>query len=57
MIQKTKKIFKNKTYCKGPKHKYITNKTDVYHVVDIWRLNLLDLKIIILRKIVIIDLF
>ena len=42
MTQKTIKIFINQTYCKSPN--YATNKTDVYHIDDIWNLEILDLK-------------
>ena len=38
------KIFKNEIYSKGPKKNYATNKTDVYSIDDIWRLDILDLK-------------
>ena len=34
----------NEFYSKGPKKKYVTNKTDVYHIDDIWSLDILDLK-------------
>ena len=44
MIQKNIKIFINEIYSKPPKKNYITNKTDVYHVDDIWSLDILDLK-------------
>ena len=36
MTQENIKIFINEIYSKGPNHKYITNKTDVYHIDDIW---------------------
>ena len=44
MTQKNIKIFINEIYSKGPKKYYPTNKTDVYHIDDIWSLDILDLK-------------
>ena len=44
MTQKSIKIFINEIQSKGPKRNYITNKTDVYHIDDIWSLEILDLK-------------
>ena len=44
MTQKNIKIFVNEIYSKGPKKNYATNKTDVYHIDDIWSLDMLDLK-------------
>ena len=44
MTQKNIKIFINEIYSKPPKKDYITNKTDVYHIDDIWSLDILDLK-------------
>ena len=44
MTQKNIKILKNEIYSKGPKERYATNKTDVYHIDDIWSLDILDLK-------------
>ena len=44
MTQKNIKIFINEIYSKGPKKNYITNKTDVYYIDDIWSLDILDLK-------------
>ena len=44
MTQKNIKIFINEIYSKGPKKNYNTNKTDVYHIDDIWSLDILDLK-------------
>ena len=44
MSQKNNKIFINETYSKPPKKNYITNKTDVYHIDDIWSLDILDRK-------------
>ena len=43
MTQKSIEIFMNKIYSKPPKKKYTTNKTDVYHIDDIWSLDILDL--------------
>ena len=44
MTQKNIKIFINEIYSKPPKKNYDTNKTDVYHVDEIWSLDILDLK-------------
>ena len=44
MTQKNIKMFINKIYSKPPKKNYATNKTDVYHIDDIWSLDILDLK-------------
>ena len=44
MLQKNIKIFINEIYSKPPKKNYATNKTDVYHMDDIWSLDILDLK-------------
>ena len=44
MTQKNIKIFINEIYSKGPKKNYATNKTNVYHIDDIWSLDILDLK-------------
>ena len=44
MTQKNIKTFINEIYSKGPKKYYPTNKTDVYHIDDIWSLDILDLK-------------
>ena len=44
MTQRNIKIFINEIYSKPPKKKYATNKTDVYHIDDIWSLDILDLK-------------
>ena len=44
MTQKNIKIFINEIYSKPPKKKYITNKTNVYYIDDIWSLDILDLK-------------
>ena len=44
MTQKNIKIFINEIYSKPPKPNYATNKTDVYHIDDIWSLDILDLK-------------
>ena len=44
MSQKSIKIFVNEVYSKPPKKNYPTNKTDVYHIDDIWSLDILDLK-------------
>ena len=44
MTQKSIIFFINETYSKGPKKNYATNKTDVYHIDDIWSLDNLDLE-------------
>ena len=44
MTQKTIKKFRNEIYSKGTKKNYSTNETDVQHIDDIWRLDILDLK-------------
>ena len=44
MSQKNIKIFMDEIYSKPPKKYYPTNKTDVYHIDDIWSLDILDLK-------------
>ena len=44
MTQKNIKLFINEIYSKPPKKNYATNETDVYHIDDIWYLDILDLK-------------
>ena len=44
MTQKNIKMFINEIYSKPPKKNYATNKTDVYHIDEIWSLDILDLK-------------
>ena len=44
MTQKNIKIVINEIYSKGARKSYPTNKTDVYHIHDIWSLDILDLK-------------
>ena len=44
MSQKNIKKFINEIYSKPSKKNYATNKTDVYHIDDIWSLDILDLK-------------
>ena len=44
MTQKNIKVFINEIYSKPPKKYYATNKIDVYHIDDIWSLDILDLK-------------
>ena len=44
MSQKNIKVFINEIYSRGPRKYYPTNKTDVYHIDDIWSLDNLDLK-------------
>ena len=38
------KIFMIEIFSKPPKKNYSRNKTDVYHIDDIWSLDVLDLK-------------
>ena len=45
MTQKSIEIFKNELCSETPKKSYPTNKTDVYHIDDIWSLDILDLKV------------
>ena len=44
MSQKNIKMFINEIYSKPPKKYYPTNKTDVYHIDDIWSLDIFDPK-------------
>ena len=44
MSQKNIRIFINEIYSKPPKKNFVTNKTDVYYIDDIWSLDILDLK-------------
>ena len=44
MTQKNIKKFIKEIYSKPPKKNYITNKTVVYHIDDIWSLDILELK-------------
>ena len=44
MTQKNFKVFVNEIFSKPPKKNYATNKTDVYHIDDIWSLDNLDHK-------------
>ena len=44
MTQKKIKIFRDEIYSKPLKKNYSTNKTEVYHIGDIWRLDILDIK-------------
>ena len=44
MTHKNIKIFINEIHSSGPKKNYTTNKTNVYHIDDIWSLDILDLK-------------
>ena len=45
MTQKSIQIFINGIYSKVPKKKYVTKKIDVYHIDDVWSLDILDLKV------------
>ena len=44
MTQKNIEIFINEIYSKPLKKYYATNKTNVYHIDDIWSLDVLELK-------------
>ena len=44
MTQKNIKNFINENPSEGYKKNYATNKTNVYHIDDIWSLDILDLK-------------
>ena len=44
MTQKNIQKFINEIYSKPPKNNYTTNKTDDYHIDDIWSLDILDLR-------------
>ena len=44
MTQKSIKIFIDELCSKGPKKNYSTNKTDVYHIDNIWSLGISALK-------------
>ena len=44
MSQKNIEIFIDEIHSKGTKRNYAANKTDVYHIDDIWSLDILDLK-------------
>ena len=44
MTKKSNKIFINEIYSKQPKKKYSTNNKEIYHIVGIWSLDILDLK-------------
>ena len=44
MTQKNNKTFINEICSKGQRKYYPTNKTDVYHIDDVWSLDNLDLK-------------
>ena len=57
MTQKTIKTFRDEICSKPPKKINPINKTDVYHIDDIWSLDILDIKITVLKTIEIIDMF
>ena len=44
MTQKTLEMVINENYSEPSKKIYATNKTDVYHIDDVWSLDSLDLK-------------
>ena len=44
MTQKTINVLIDEIYPKPPKKNYPTNKTDVYHIDDIWSLDIIELK-------------
>ena len=43
MTQISTNVFKNEIYSKHPKKNFVTNKTEVFHIDDIWSLKRLDL--------------
>ena len=44
MTQKANKIITNEIYSKSPKKNYVTIKTEVYHIHDIWSLDIIEPK-------------
>ena len=44
MTQRTIDVLINEICSKGPQKNYITNKTSVYHIDEIWNCEVLDLK-------------
>ena len=44
MTQKSIKIYINEIYSQPPKKNYATRRTDVYHIDDIWSLDILNLE-------------
>ena len=42
--QKPINLYVNEFFSKPPKENYSTNKTDVYHIDDVWSLDIFDLK-------------
>ena len=44
MTRKNIKIYNSEIYSKPPEKNNATNKTDVYHIDDIWSLDILDLE-------------
>ena len=44
MTQTNIEMFINEKYSEGPRKSYPTNRTDVYHIDDIWSLDILDLR-------------
>ena len=44
MTQKTIKKFRNEIYSKPPENNYATKQADVYHIDEIWILDISDLK-------------
>ena len=45
MTRKNNKIIINEFFSKPSQRNYPTNETDVYHIDDIWSLDILDLKV------------
>ena len=43
--QKTIKLIADEIFSKPPKRKYITKKTDVHSIDDVWRLDIIDLRV------------
>ena len=44
MTHRKLKIFMNRICSKPPKRNYVTNKTDVYYIDDVWSLEILESK-------------
>ena len=44
MTQKNIEIFINQIYSKPPKKNFVSNKTDVFYINDIWSLDIFDIK-------------
>ena len=44
MTQKSINVFMNETYSKPPKKKFVKNKTVVYYIINLWSVDIIDLK-------------